>query len=146
MSIFPGEERRRLTAASVIINPVTFSVLIGHKIKYNKWEFPGGKVDANEKVLTAGLRELSEETGVVPDTYDFVNYWDHKKWMSFIFTGVSEMAPELREPEKHYAWHYVQISDFFELVDKDAMTKVCGKFAKDTLKQCLTKLNQRGIL
>ncbi len=30
----------------------------------NKWEFPGGKVDANEDVLTALCRELQEEIAI----------------------------------------------------------------------------------
>lgn len=32
---------------------------------YNRWEFPGGKVEAGESALEAALREVEEEVGVV---------------------------------------------------------------------------------
>ena len=146
MGTCSGGEKRRIVAVSVIINPTDCSILVGHKIKYNQWEFPGGKINPNEKIIDAGLRELKEETGIIPKTYDFVTFWDHKKWLAFIFTGISEEEPQLLEPDKHYAWHFLRISDFFELVNRGAVTKVTAKFSRDTVFQCLTKLKQRDIL
>lgn len=35
-----------------------------------KWSFPGGKVEANENILLAGLRELKEEIGI-KNFFDF---------------------------------------------------------------------------
>lgn len=54
------------------------------KNKRNKWDFPKGKVDNNESILKAGLRELSEETGVnkitiVDGFFERVNYREKKK-------------------------------------------------------------------
>ena len=41
-------------------------ILLLHRQKQNDWSFPKGHVEANEGLLEAGLRELSEEANVQP--------------------------------------------------------------------------------
>ncbi|MFG2087391.1 MULTISPECIES: NUDIX domain-containing protein [unclassified Spirillospora] len=37
-----------------------------HRPRYDDWSFPKGKVDKGEHVLRAAVREIEEETGIVP--------------------------------------------------------------------------------
>lgn len=45
----------------------------------NRWAFPGGKIDAGERIEAAAARELLEETGVVAEplhVFDAVDVFD----------------------------------------------------------------------
>ena len=39
-------------------------VLLVHRPKYDDWSFPKGKLDPDEHVTTAAVREVAEETGL----------------------------------------------------------------------------------
>ncbi|NRA53688.1 MAG: 8-oxo-dGTP diphosphatase MutT [Gammaproteobacteria bacterium] len=55
-------------AAGVIENhqgEILIAKRLAHLHQGGKWEFPGGKVEANESALEALTRELSEEVGLV---------------------------------------------------------------------------------
>jgi 8-oxo-dGTP diphosphatase len=54
-------------AVAAIINPqrqVLLALRQAHQHQGNLWEFPGGKVEANESTYSALLRELDEEVGL----------------------------------------------------------------------------------
>lgn len=42
------------------------SVALVHRPRYDDWSFPKGKLDRGEHVLRAAVREIEEETGLVP--------------------------------------------------------------------------------
>ena len=73
-----------------------------------KWNIPGGKVDFNEKVEEAILREIKEELGADLQIDDFMFFINHiipddgQHWVSFIFKS-KIVAGELQnlEPHKH---------------------------------------------
>lgn len=140
-------EKRRLSACSVIFNSKR-EVLVGHKIKYNAWEYPGGKIEPNEDIITGARRELYEETGIEPVNYEFVTFFDLKKWLLFVYTGFSDQLPELREPDKHYAWHFVSIPFYLQQLAArpGALTKVNQEIGPKSLFLGLTLLMRRGIL
>ncbi len=56
-------------------------VLVVHRLRYDDWSFPKGKLDPGESWEQAAVREVWEETGVVPvlgAALDETAYTDHK--------------------------------------------------------------------
>ena len=53
-----------IAAAGVIVCRKGPQVLLVHRPKYDDWSFPKGKVDPDEHVTTAAIREVAEETGL----------------------------------------------------------------------------------
>ena len=54
-------------AGSVVYRTTEFGqlrVCVIHRPRYNDWSFPKGKLDADESLIHAAVRETAEETGV----------------------------------------------------------------------------------
>lgn len=54
-------------AVGVVINAnqqILISLRAAHQHQGNRWEFPGGKVEAGESVMASLSRELTEELGI----------------------------------------------------------------------------------
>lgn len=83
-----------------------------HRTDDNNWELPGGKIDPGETPFIAALRELKEETGIVPKEYEAWPdvYAMYSKVMSnkglFIFLVFQAQLEEMQsvriEPGKHH--------------------------------------------
>jgi 8-oxo-dGTP pyrophosphatase MutT (NUDIX family) len=54
-----------ITASGFVVDPSHSRLLLIHHGKLKTWLQPGGHVDPGEDVLTAAIREVEEETGVV---------------------------------------------------------------------------------
>lgn len=54
-----------VTASAFVVDRTHSRLLLIHHRKLDRWMQPGGHVDAGEDVLTAAIREVQEETGVV---------------------------------------------------------------------------------
>jgi 8-oxo-dGTP diphosphatase len=68
-------------AIGIIINSenkVCLTKRQDHQTYANFWEFPGGKVDSNEKLEDALVRELEEEIGIKVSSFDFMNCLESK--------------------------------------------------------------------
>lgn len=69
--------KTRLMNMIKIINPTTNEVVVLDKIKKEGWEgltFPGGKVEENESLMAAAIREAKEETGLDIENLKFVGF------------------------------------------------------------------------
>lgn len=69
--------KTRLMNMIKIINPTTNEVVVLDKIKKEGWEgltFPGGKVEENESLMAAAIRESKEETGLDIENLKFVGF------------------------------------------------------------------------
>lgn len=69
--------KTRLMNMIKIINPTTNEVVVLDKIKKEGWEgltFPGGKVEENESLMAAAIREAKEETGLDIKNLKFVGF------------------------------------------------------------------------
>tara|TARA_A100001015_G_scaffold294005_1_gene371280 strand:- start:409 stop:840 length:432 start_codon:yes stop_codon:yes gene_type:complete len=68
-------------AIGIIINSenkVCLTKRQDHQTYANFWEFPGGKVDSNEKLEDALARELEEEIGIKVLRFDFMDCLESK--------------------------------------------------------------------
>ena len=79
-----GAEHQKVAGVIVFIRQKKNNRFLLLKNKRNKWDFPKGKVDRNESILKAGLRELFEETGIekitiVEGFFEKIKYRETKK-------------------------------------------------------------------
>ncbi len=102
--------KRQICGAVILFND-KFEVLLGNKIKDGAWEFPGGKAEPDETILTTVIRELREETNLYVPHLKYIGYYDRNpKYLVHMFTAQygdeSNQAPypELMEPHKHTEW------------------------------------------
>jgi len=67
-------------AVGVIVNS-NYQVLISKRASHvhqaNLWEFPGGKIESGEAIVSALSRELEEELGIKTQCYDHLMTIDH---------------------------------------------------------------------
>lgn len=67
-----------LVAAAALVNPQN-EVLLAQRPKgkrlAGRWEFPGGKVEAEESPEAALVRELAEELGITVNPQDLEPFW-----------------------------------------------------------------------
>ena len=59
-----SSEYQKVAGIIIFINKKNKNKFLILKNNKNKWDFPKGKVDRNESILKASLRELYEETGI----------------------------------------------------------------------------------
>jgi 8-oxo-dGTP pyrophosphatase MutT (NUDIX family) len=128
---------RRDVSAGIIVFHRTpdgcrFLLLLSRLTKRPLWEFPKGGVDEGETVLEAALRELQEETGLLPGDVTLRDGFQHKEDYRFtsgkgeervlIRKAVTYFLAEASRTEVTLSAH--EASDYAWLTLPEAMTKV----------------------
>jgi 8-oxo-dGTP diphosphatase len=95
-----------MTKVSVAIIEKDGRILIGKRIEddpiRNKWEFPGGKIEAGETPAQCLQREVFEELGIHVEIGEFIcateYHYEHESVILFAFKAGYPSA----EPDLHY--------------------------------------------
>lgn len=109
-----------ITGAFAVIK-VKDKYLIG----YNKWrgnfEFPAGKIEVNESLKDAAIRELYEET--------------HQKVNNLIWKGLFKVYDKNKEEYRYRALYYGEIMELevFEVTNEDEMDRIHLWDMKETI-------------
>ncbi|KLL04027.1 MAG: methionyl-tRNA synthetase [Mycoplasmataceae bacterium CE_OT135] len=77
--------------------------LLVYNKKYNKWQFPGGKLEQGESAEEAAKREIFEETNLVIEDLEKVGeeiFYANNIWWKFYFYRTEKYAGELLIKEK----------------------------------------------
>lgn len=73
-------EKVFLSQRGVLYNAESEKYLITKEVRFNEangaWQAPGGRIDPEEDVNEAFIREIQEETGLEPENYDNAGYLD----------------------------------------------------------------------
>lgn len=113
--------KRRICGCCMIFNDYQH-VLIGYKLKQMGWEFPGGKSEGDEPILTTAVREVYEETGLLIPGMTYVGYFDRDpRWALHIFGAYhcsNDFEPRTMEPDKQVDWRWV------EHIEQENLTKM----------------------
>jgi 8-oxo-dGTP diphosphatase len=84
----------------------------------NVWEFPGGKVEANEDIYSALQREIEEELGCKIKTYEIHNDITHE-YETFIINLIaikSEIISGTPLPKEHSKLLWLKRANLVSLV------------------------------
>lgn len=108
--------------------------------RYNKWDLPKGKLEPNEDVSAAALREVSEETGISNikldkyitetfHTYKIGNATILKKtsWYSMKYSGNEPLIPQESEDISEAKWFAINQIDQIAANTYDTIREVLLK-------------------
>lgn len=118
-------ERQQVVQCVVMEQGNRDQVLMGKRKRDGYWEFLGGKLEENENVLEAGLRELSEETGVEVGIGDVVEHRDGESYRSkddgkFVLNPLKLVFEEdtfsdidLDEMPDHSEYRWIDLKEYY---------------------------------
>lgn len=120
-----ADETARLTADVVLFSDDTDGVRHVLLIRRGKapftgcWALPGGHVEAGEKTVTAALRELTEETGLVlgPNALDLAGVWAEPgrdprgRYVTFAYTADVPGLPNVEADDDATETWWVPVED-----------------------------------
>jgi 8-oxo-dGTP pyrophosphatase MutT (NUDIX family) len=98
-------------------NTKRYLFLLRNKTRYSgSWGIAGGKVEENETVINALVREIREEIGVDYTNHKFIPLEtftsDNRKFIyyTFLATVNEEFVPQLNSEHRGYCW--VELNDY----------------------------------
>lgn len=103
-----------VTASAFVVDREHRRLLLIHHGKLHLWLQPGGHVDPGEDVLTAAIREVQEETGVVG-----VPLHD-----GIFDVDVHPIPASRRPPHRHYDVRFLLEATSEDLMDSDEVLGV----------------------
>ena len=100
------------------------------------WSFPGGHIEFGESLVDCAIREMEEETGLLPHNYNFVEltkpfaatndiFSKENKHYITLYLRASHISgiPEVMEPNKCEKWEWF---GWNKLADLDLFTPVAN--------------------
>ena len=125
--------KTRLMNMIKIQNPNTNQVVVLDKVKKEGWEgltFPGGKVEENESLMAAAIREAKEETGLDIENLKFVGFitWLGKEYKDTgLLYETSDYKGELVAKNREGNLSWIDYDDFKKM---DGMSLSMDKILK----------------
>lgn len=85
----------------------------------NKYCFPGGKIEEGEDIVSSGLRELKEETGISypRSVVKYINVSFKNNYTKKVLLLKYKDLPEVKLNWEHSDYEWVYIRDVFERDD-----------------------------
>ncbi len=84
---------------------------ISPKKEFNKWQFPGGGLNFQEKLVNGLVREMKEETGLILKSPKFINVFEvirKNHWHGLLFAFLFELNKKpkiiLNQEACEYGW------------------------------------------
>ncbi len=112
-----------MKVAVAVITDVNQHVLIArrpaHASHAGMWEFPGGKLEANESASSALIREIKEEVGLDVKGYDFLGEVNHSYTVQQVSLQVFHVHHFEGEAFPYEAQMDLRWVDFMSLGDFD---------------------------
>jgi N-glycosylase/DNA lyase len=107
----------QLISAGIIIKNNKVLICQRKKNSYYglKWEFPGGKVETNESIESALVRELKEELGIEVSIGHRFYTKRHQNYDGFKFEIHFHIVTEYKKKEKNILFENIKWVDFSEL-------------------------------
>lgn len=120
-----------LSGCAIIENK---KLLLLWKKKHAHFEFPGGKVESNETIEAAAMREVREELGVEVDMGEYIGCKeftiDGKRYRSHKFIAcIKSGVPKIMEPDKFDRIEWIPIADY----EKYALAPNARAFCRDVV-------------
>lgn len=86
---------------------------------YHNWQMISGRIEKGETAWQAALREIREETGIIPkslyalDNLQIFYEWrENSVFLVPVFVALIDSEPEPRlQPEEHDAWQWVSLAE-----------------------------------
>lgn len=88
------------------------------------WEFPGGKVDAEEKLIDSAKREVKEESGLIPNKLEYKGYTERFSEDRNVKSGYhtivhhfycNDFNGEIKVSEEHTEFKWVTKSEILKM-------------------------------
>jgi 8-oxo-dGTP pyrophosphatase MutT (NUDIX family) len=138
------ETKERIATRAVIVNSDGKVLIIRESGKYvegnnvGRYDFPGGRVELNEDIQTALLREVKEECGLDVDISRaiFVGEWNptinnvHLKIRGTFFQCIPKnLDVALGSDHDDYEWIYPKDAENYDLIppNKEVLKKIATK-------------------
>ncbi|WP_394011056.1 8-oxo-dGTP diphosphatase [Anaerococcus cruorum] len=125
--------KTRLMNMIKITNPHTNEVVVLDKVKKEGWEgltFPGGKVEENESLMAAAIREAKEETGLDIKNLKFIGFitWLGKEYKDTgLLYETSDYKGDLVAENREGNLSWIEYEDFKKM---DGMSLSMDKILK----------------
>ena len=133
-----------VTASAFVVDHSRTRLLLIHHRNLGTWLQPGGHVDDGEDVLTAAVREVHEETGVVGEPlldgiFDVDVHWvpakdkrpAHRHYdIRFLLEAVSE---EPNDSDEVLGVRWVPLSDIADIVTDASVLRAAAKLEGPTI-------------